>query len=949
MTFRPAPLRAAAILAVGFVVVRVVYRVAFNGAGGDGAVVLPLPEWRLAPPFAHVVIGGAATVDGLADAAASALPIAAVIVAFGVLTSLLDLPRLLARASRRGPVRGLARALAVAWATLPALADAARAVSFAARMRGERGGPRLLTPLLERTLERAVTVAAVLEVRGYGGREREGNCAAPVTVTDAVLSFGGAAEGGRPGASRAAHVRIPEFHASPGTLTVLTGPTGSGKTTVLRAISGLHSHVDGGRIEAARAGATFEVVGLPRAAVPPRDTARTVGVVLQHPRAGFVTDRVADEIGLALELRGVAEVIAAARVREVAERVGITHLLDRPVRALSAGESTLVAIAAAVVDHPIVLVVDEPLADLDAAARTRIVSLLDELAHRAGVAVVVAEHRAHEFAEVADRAWAIEDGALVESAVVADGGAEDQPAPFAEPPGQPVLQVAGLSAVRGSNVVVAASTFAVHAGEVVAIVGPNGVGKSTLLEAIARGGERVRVAGRAVPPGRGARAAVALVPDASDDLFVRDTVAAETRRADRGAGLAPGTSLGHFAELVGRAASGLARQHPRDLSAGQRRVLALVLQTAHDPAVVLVDEPTRGLDPRARMLVLSALARTPGAVIVASHEPILGARVIDVTGAPAALPARVAVRAGSGGMRAGERAEPALRAPASAPRVAGPTPATPTRTPRPAARDRGALRTTVLAAANLIALAAFAWPLVATAAPESAQAAVPFIALAAAPLAALVILSAVDASVRSAHTLAMLAVLAAMGAAVRVASTGVGGVEALFVLLILAGRAFGPRFGMLLGASTIALSALVTGGIGPWLPFQLFACAWVGAGAGLLPRRMRGWAEIGMLCLYGILASYLFGLLMNLWFWPFAVGADTAISYDPGAPLGENLASFLVYSLVTSTVGWDTLRAITTVVGLTLVGRSTLAALRRARPVASNPSPSPGSTSPASA
>ena len=176
--------------------------------------------------------------------------------------------------------------------------------------------------------------------------------------------------------------------------------------------------------------------------------------------------------------------------------------------------------------------------------------------------------------------------------------------------------------------------------------------------------------------------------------------------------------------------------------------------------------------------------------------------------------------------------------------------------------------------------------------------------------------------------------LAAIGAAVRIASTGVGGVEALFVLLILAGRAYGARFGLLLGAESVGLSALLWGGVGPWLPFQMFACGWVGAGAGLLPRRVRGVPEIIMLAGYGIVASYLFGLIMNMWFWPFAVGANTSISYVPGGSIGENLAHFLVYSLLTSTIGWDTLRAVTTVVGLALVGRALLQSLRRSKPVA---------------
>jgi len=247
--------------------------------------------------------------------------------------------------------------------------------------------------------------------------------------------------------------------------------------------------------------------------------------------------------------------------------------------------------------------------------------------------------------------------------------------------------------------------------------------------------------------------------------------------------------------------------------------------------------------------------------------------------------------------------------------------------------------TAALVAANVAAAAAFLWPLIGSAVPAQAQAAVPYIALALAPLAVVVTLATLDAAVRSAHTLALLAVLAAVGAAVRIASTGVGGVEALFILLILAGRAYGARFGLLLGAATLGLSALLWGGVGPWLPFQMFACAWVGAGAGLLPRRVRGRGEIAMLVGYGIVSAYVFGLIMNMWFWPFAVGAGTSISYTPGAPLTQNLGSFLVYSLLTSTVSWDTLRAITTTLGILLIGRALLRSLRRAKPVAPLPAP----------
>ncbi|UOE27761.1 ECF transporter S component [Agromyces soli] len=244
------------------------------------------------------------------------------------------------------------------------------------------------------------------------------------------------------------------------------------------------------------------------------------------------------------------------------------------------------------------------------------------------------------------------------------------------------------------------------------------------------------------------------------------------------------------------------------------------------------------------------------------------------------------------------------------------------------------MQTPLVWGGHLLAAAAFAWPLFAPAVPAKAQGAVPFVALALAPLAAVTLVFVLDGSVRSAKVLALLGTLTAVGAAVRVVGTGVGGIEAVFVLLILAGRAYGARFGFLLGVFVILLSSTLQGGFGPWTPFQMFACGWVGAGAGLLPR-LRGarskLAEIAMLAGYGVLASYAFGLIMNFWYWPFAVGTGAGISYEPGASLGENLGSFLLYSLITSTASWDTLRAITTVIGLAVAGPAVLAALRRAK------------------
>jgi energy-coupling factor transport system substrate-specific component len=150
----------------------------------------------------------------------------------------------------------------------------------------------------------------------------------------------------------------------------------------------------------------------------------------------------------------------------------------------------------------------------------------------------------------------------------------------------------------------------------------------------------------------------------------------------------------------------------------------------------------------------------------------------------------------------------------------------------------------------------------------------------------------------------------------------------VFFLLVLGGRVFGAGFGFVLGATTLFASALVTGGVGPWLPFQMLGAAWVGWGAGLLPP-LRGRAEVLMLAAYGAVAGLFYGLLLNLSFWPFATGMSGELSFVPGDPVAENLHRFLVFTLATS-LGWDIGRAVTTAVLVLVTGRPVLGALRRA-------------------
>ncbi len=235
---------------------------------------------------------------------------------------------------------------------------------------------------------------------------------------------------------------------------------------------------------------------------------------------------------------------------------------------------------------------------------------------------------------------------------------------------------------------------------------------------------------------------------------------------------------------------------------------------------------------------------------------------------------------------------------------------------------------TVLALASFAGAIAFAWPLLRVPVPGIGHGTdAPLVFLILLPILVGVVLADIAGGGIDSKALAMLGVLSAIGAALRPLGAGTAGIETSFFLLIVAGRVFGPGFGFVLGSTTLFASALLTGGVGPWLPFQMLAASWVGLGAGLLPP-MRGRAEIVLLAVYAAVAAMAFGLLMNLWFWPFVAGEGSAISYLPGAPFVENLQRLVLFSLATS-MGWDVIRAITNVLLMVLLGPAVLAVLRR--------------------
>ena len=230
---------------------------------------------------------------------------------------------------------------------------------------------------------------------------------------------------------------------------------------------------------------------------------------------------------------------------------------------------------------------------------------------------------------------------------------------------------------------------------------------------------------------------------------------------------------------------------------------------------------------------------------------------------------------------------------------------------------------------SVVGLVAFIWPLLA--APESAAVAhasdAPLLFAVVVPMLLLVVLAQINDGGMDAKSVAMLGVLAAVISALRPLGGGTAGLEPIWVILILGGRALGPGFGFCLGSISLFASALLTGGVGPWLPFQMLGAAWVGLGAGLLPRAT-GRRELLMLSGYGAIACIAYGFLLNLWFWPFTAGLSEQLAFTAGAPMADNLLAWIRFCLVTS-LGYDIPRAVLTVVLIMVAGRPILTALRR--------------------
>lgn len=435
-----------------------------------------------------------------------------------------------------------------------------------------------------------------------------------------------------------------------GSFALVCGPTGSGKSTLLRAVNGLVPHFSGGTFSG-----RVEVEGRDTLARPPRELSDVVAFVPQDPNASFVVDRVDDEIAYAMENLAFDRSRMARRVEEMLDLLALASLRARSVRSLSGGERQRVAIAAALAPGARVLVLDEPTSQLDPQGAEDVLSALQRLVHDLGMTVLLAEHRFERVAGFVDLAVGCTgDGTVFDGspAEVFDRLGIGPPVTrlgrlldWAETPltvrdarrsaaaldlplagertvrsGEPLLRATNVTAAYGDNEVLHDVDLALAAGEIVALVGRNGAGKSTLLRVLAglmtptKG--RVTFGDEAPRPGDD----VALCPQRAEDVLFAETLEGEIE-ATSGGDTEILRRLGLDAEL---------RRHPRDLSAGQRVLLATAAVAVTGSPVLLLDEPTRGLDQSSKD-ALAELLRTEAdngrTIVVATHDVELAAEI----------------------------------------------------------------------------------------------------------------------------------------------------------------------------------------------------------------------------------------------------------------------------------------------------------------------------------
>ena len=406
----------------------------------------------------------------------------------------------------------------------------------------------------------------------------------------------------------------------PGEVVALLGPSGSGKSTLLRALAGLVPHFHGGRFEG-----RVEVAGRDTRRFRPADLADEVAFLFQDPEDQVVFGRVENEVAFGLENLGTTPTDIWPRVHASLADSGIARLAERRTETLSAGELQRVCLASVISLEPSLLLLDEPTSQLDPAGAAAILDLACEL----GAAVVVSEQRPSLPLERCDRVLFVQDGRLTldaprdEALARLDPGFRPRsPVPWPESGsgGEVLVRLEGVSHTYDGAPVLSGASLELRRGEILALTGPNGAGKTTLAK-IASGlidadagqvERRGRVCYMSQEPGR---------------YLVAERVESEVA-------LAVGGDLGRARDALARVGlAGFEHRHPRDLSSGERERVAIAAVRAIEPDLLVLDEPTRGVDPE-RKLALASLLRARAAsraTLVVTHDRAFASSVADTT------------------------------------------------------------------------------------------------------------------------------------------------------------------------------------------------------------------------------------------------------------------------------------------------------------------------------
>ena len=409
-----------------------------------------------------------------------------------------------------------------------------------------------------------------------------------------------------PGADRPA-VDDVSLELEPGELVALLGSSGSGKSTLLRALAGLVPHFHGGRFSG-----RVVVAGLDTRTTRPSELAGAVATVFQEPEEQVVLTRVLAEVSFGLENLGTPPLEIVPRACTALAAVGAEQLAERPVAELSGGELQRICLASALALEPELLLLDEPSSQLDPdAARA-----MFEYARAQGCAVVVAEQRPELPLEFADRVLFMRDGAVADDVPRAWTEAANEPE-HVDAGGDVVVRVEKVAfAYPGGPPVLVDASLELRRGEIAALVGPNGAGKTTLAKVAA--GLLVPAGGEVTRAGR-----AGYLPQNPGRFLVKETVLDEVA-------LAAGEARAHrvLAEL---GLAEFADRHPRDLSSGERERVAIAAVLAIEPDLLVLDEPTRGVDPErkaelARLLRAQASER---ATLVVTHDRSFATAVAD--------------------------------------------------------------------------------------------------------------------------------------------------------------------------------------------------------------------------------------------------------------------------------------------------------------------------------